>query len=124
GAGMILGPGGSGPAQAAEGDGRGVSLADRERRLGQRAATVLITGGDPARRADLGYALERHPWDEGYTAHLLAAPEAAVPSTCQRLGLITIVLEGAAEGAVVVPCNEGASVEAALNELRARGAIG
>src|SRR5262249_1716730 len=83
GAGMILGPGASEPARTAADGGRGVSLAERERRLGQRPAAVVLTGGDPARQAELGYALERRLWDEGFSAHVLEPGEVGALPVCQ-----------------------------------------
>ena len=139
GAGMILGAGASEPGEP-EGDGgrsRGVSLAERVRRLSQSPALIALTGGDAARREELGYGLERRLWDDGYTAHVL--PPRAVGSivVCQGLGLLTILLAdgdtelSALTGVVprertfVVACDEaeGASVEAIVHGLRARDLV-
>jgi bifunctional enzyme CysN/CysC len=131
GAGMILGPAASEPA-AAPGEGaRGVSRAERERRLGQKAAVVVVGGAGPDRREALGHALERRLWDEGYTAHVLAPHEAGALAVCQALGMISIVLdEGSGEvdapdPARVVRCDAGSegALETALAGLRARDVV-
>jgi bifunctional enzyme CysN/CysC len=133
GAGMILGPGASEPGAA---DGRGVSPAERARRLGQAPAAIVLTGADEARREELGQAIERRLWDDGYFAHVLGPREIGAAAVCQRLGLISILLaDGTTELSgltrsideaqiLVIACDgEGASVEAVLRALRERQVI-
>jgi bifunctional enzyme CysN/CysC len=129
GAGMILGPGAAEHEEVASG-GPGVSLAERIRRLGQRPAAIVVTGGEPAQREDVGRALERRLWDDGYTAHVLGPGEVGALEVCQRLGMISVVtdpaaLKGTGDPAerIVVSVGE-APVEAALAALRGRGRLG
>jgi bifunctional enzyme CysN/CysC len=105
GAGMILRPG---AVDAAEG-GAGVSLAERERRLGQKAAVVTVR--DP----ELAAALERALWDEGYTAHVLGPGEQGALAVCQRLGMISIVVADTGDAT--------STVASLLASLRAREVI-
>jgi bifunctional enzyme CysN/CysC len=133
GAGMILGPG---AAAARRGEGedsgapRGVSTEERLRRLGQRAAVVVLRGADAGRVETLAYGLERRLWDDGHMVHVLVPSELQALATCQRLGMITIVsaegsteLPGLAEGALVVPIDGESSVEAAVTVLRERDVV-
>ena len=139
GAGMILAPGEDEPdaAGAASGDGR-VSPAERLERLGQRPATLLLLGGDPARREALAHALERRLWDDGYTAHVLGPSDIRALPLCATLGLITLTLVDGpeelasarasigAEQAFEVRCDEGEaseSIESVLQRLRESGTI-
>ncbi|MFO0757438.1 MAG: sulfate adenylyltransferase subunit CysN [Byssovorax sp.] len=132
GAGMILGPGEDDRAADTGGDGR-VTLAERMARLGQRPAAVVLSGGDAARREELGYALERRLWDEGYTAHVLPPRGASGLALSSSLGLIGILLaDGDVELSAVrvmnkdeplveVSCDEGSeqgSVEGVLKRLK------
>jgi bifunctional enzyme CysN/CysC len=138
GAGMILGPGDTEPHEVDPGAVRGVSLVERLRRLGQRPAAVVLTGGEDARREELGYLLERRLWDEGYTAHVLGPRAVGTAVLCQGLGLITILLADGttelsaladvlpAEQLLRVRCDDdegGGSVEEAVRELRRREVI-
>ena len=136
GAAMILGRGDTEPLDQGPSATRGVSLADRVRRLGQRPAAVVLTGADEASRDELGHAIERRLWDDGYTAHVLPPRAISAAAVCQGLGLITIVipagdtelsgLRAAIPGdqLILVDCDaEGASVESVLKALRARDAI-
>jgi bifunctional enzyme CysN/CysC len=138
GAGMILGPGASEPGEIERDGARGVSLTERMHRLGQQPAAIVLTGGEAARREELGYGLERRLWDDGYTAHVLGPRAIASALVCQGLGLVTILLaDGDTELSglksaldpqriLVVGCDdgdEGASVEAVLRALRAREMI-
>ncbi|HEY1692761.1 MAG TPA: sulfate adenylyltransferase subunit CysN [Polyangiaceae bacterium] len=132
GAGMIRGPGAHEPGASATGE--GVTAEERAKRLGQNAAVVVMTGPDHVRQEELARALERRLWDDGHTAHVLEGRDVAALGVCQRLGLISIVVAGvgqasadpsAAPGArdaerVVVPSPD-ASIEAIVEELRARG---
>ncbi len=139
GAGMILGPGAdeADALPVSGGDGR-VTLAERMARLGQRPAAIVLLGGDAARRDELGTALERRLWDEGYSAHVLPPRSAAALSLACSLGLISILLADGdvelsgvraalrSEALFEVSCEEGseaASVEAVLHRLRERGVI-
>jgi bifunctional enzyme CysN/CysC len=139
GAGMILAP--ASEEIAAEGA-RGVSTAERSRRLGHQAAVVVVIG------EALAYALERRLWDEGLSAHVLGPAEVGALGVCQALGMISIVVAGRDGGhpqtpgrdgghpqtpgrdgghpqtaADAVVAGEGASVESVLSELLARGVI-
>jgi bifunctional enzyme CysN/CysC len=128
GAGMILGPG---RLEAVAATGAGVTAEERAKRLGHRAAVVVVTGSDRARREDLARALERRLWDDGCTAHVVEAGDAAAVALGQKLGLIGIAVSEAAEDAAAVAGASGAervivaaqdaSVEAIVEELRARG---
>ncbi|APR79301.1 Sulfate adenylyltransferase subunit 1 [Minicystis rosea] len=138
GAGMILGAGASEPQEIEASGTRGVSLAERMRRLGQRPAAIVLSGGDEARREELGTLLERRLWDDGYTAHLLGPRAIGAATVCQDLGLISILLaDGTTELSglraslpaaqiLMVDCGDadgGGSVEAVLRELRQRDVI-
>ena len=136
GAAMILGRGDTEPQDQGPSATRGVSLADRVRRLGQRPAAVVLTGADEAHREELGHAIERRLWDDGYTAHVLPPQAISAAAVCQGLGLITIVItDGDAELSglhaaipgdqlILVDCDaESASVESVLKALRALDAI-
>jgi bifunctional enzyme CysN/CysC len=138
GAGMILGPGGNEPREEEVVKSGGVTLAERTRRLGQRPALVVLTGGDEARREELGHALERRLWDDGYTAHVLGPRAVGAAAVCQGLGLISIVLADGTtelsglkagipgEQILVVSVDDadgGGSTEAVLRALRARDVI-
>lgn len=139
GAGMIQGPGAA-ESDAVDASGsRGVSLEERNRRLGQKPAVVVLKSGDSARRETLAYALERRLWDDGYTAHIVDAKALLAVPTCQGLGLISIVLATpttdlsevtsatGSEQIFVVNCDlapEGsATVEGVMNTLRGSEAI-
>jgi bifunctional enzyme CysN/CysC len=140
GAGMILGPGAAEAEIAGAsggGDGR-VSAAEREARLGQKAFAIFVSGGEAGQREELGHALERRLWGDGYTAHVLGAREVGSLEVCLGLGLISIVTaEGgdelsaaraaAGEGRLLdVRCGdgeEGSAVEAAIHRLRGLGVI-
>ena len=115
-----------------------VTLAERMARLGQRPAAIVLLGGDAARRGELGSALERRLWDEGYTAHVLPPRSASSLKLSASLGLLGILLaDGDVELSGVraavggdalleVSCDEGspeASVESILHHLRERGVI-
>jgi bifunctional enzyme CysN/CysC len=137
GAGMITGPGASEPGEAEVGGAPGVSLAERLRRLGQKAAVVVVTGDDPAQVEALGYGLERRLWDEGFGVHVLAARDVGALAVCQGLGMISVVLaDGSTElsalskrvdpaAVLVVSSNAegGASVEGVMSDLRGRGVV-
>jgi bifunctional enzyme CysN/CysC len=139
GAGMILGPGEDEPsapdepsAAATGASARGVGTAERARRFGQRPATVFLVGGDPSRKEELAYALERALWDDGYTACVLAPKDVGSAKLVMGLGLIAIAVthDGvelsavhAAIGAddlVVIACSEDTSVEAIRVTLASR----
>ncbi|MFT3770195.1 MAG: sulfate adenylyltransferase subunit CysN [Minicystis sp.] len=137
GAGMILGPGAGEPQEIEATTARGVSLAERTRRLGQRPAAVVLTGGDDARREELGYLIERRLWDDGYTAHVLGPRAVGAAAVCQGLGLISILLADGttelsgltaavpADQVLLVDCDDkdDGSAEAVLRELRKREVI-
>ena len=140
GAGMILGPGASevGVPDRQATVSRGVSPAERSRRLAQGPALIVLTGGDATRREELGYGLERRLWDDGYTAHVLPPRSIGAVAVCQGLGLLTILLADGdtelsaltdvvpREQTLVVACDdgaEGASIEAIVRALRAREVI-
>jgi bifunctional enzyme CysN/CysC len=140
GAGMILGQGASEPGAVEAGGARGVTPAERLRRLGQKPSVVVLTGDDRTRVEEVAYGLERRLWDEGYTAHVLGAREVGALAVCQRLGLISIVLaDGSTElsaltsvadpaGLLVVGCDAeageaAASVEGVVRDLRGRRVV-
>jgi bifunctional enzyme CysN/CysC len=52
-----------------------VSVAEREQRLGQRGATVLLFGLTGAGKATIAYALERRLFDAGHAATVLKGPD-------------------------------------------------
>jgi bifunctional enzyme CysN/CysC len=138
GAGMILGRGASEPREAGPEGGReaghpaatrGVSPAERRRRLGQRPAVVVLGGGDLARLEALSRDLERRLWDEGYTVAVLAPSEAAAIPVCHRLGMVTVVPAGTTDVSAhtrsldpqeVVALGGEVTVDAVLAELRRR----
>ena len=131
GAGMILGPGAHEPSPSTTGT--EVTREERAKRLGHRAALVVVTGADRTRQEELARGLERRLWDDGYTAHVLEAREVAALAVCQRLGLISIaVLEASEEPSAVaaaagaervVVAAPGTSIEGIVGELRARGVL-
>ena len=151
GAGMILGRGDTEPREADASGARGVTPAERARRLGQRPAVVVLAGGDDARREELGYLIERRLWDDGYTAHVLGPRAVGAAAVCHGIGLINILLadgttelsglsatvppeqllmvscedEGGHDGASppMPPGPAGASAESVLRELRKREII-
>ncbi len=138
GAGMILGRGDTEPSDVEASSGRGVSLAERTRRLGQRPAVVVITNGDEARREELGYGIERRLWDDGYTSHVVSPRAIGAVAVCQGLGLVSILLADGntelsglkaalpTEQILVVDCDDaagGGSIEAVLKALRSRDVI-
>jgi bifunctional enzyme CysN/CysC len=129
GAGMILGPGAA-EKEEVEVGGAGVSLAERVRRLGQRPAAIVLTGGEAAQREEVGRALERRLWDDGYTAHVLGPGEVGALAVCQGLGMISVVTDPAVFGGAVDPAQVivvsvvEAPVETALAALRGRGRLG
>jgi bifunctional enzyme CysN/CysC len=131
GAGMILGPGAHEPVASAAG--AGVTEEERAKRLGHRAAVVVVTGADRTRQEELARGLERRLWDDGCTAHVLEARDVAALATCQRLGLISIAILGAGEEPApvaaasdalhVVAGAPGTSIEGIVSELQARGVL-
>src|SRR5262249_49840793 len=134
---MILGRGNTEPQEIDASGARGVTLAERTRRLGQRPAAIVLTGGDDARREELGSVIERRLWDDGYTAHGLGPRPRGAAALCQGLGLISILLADGTtelsaltatipeEQILVVSCDDGdgASAESVLRELRKRDVI-
>jgi bifunctional enzyme CysN/CysC len=85
GAGMIVGRGGAESRVGAPGDGGDdvpagagprptrslVGVEERARRLGQKGATVWLTGLPRSGKSAIAYALERRLFDEGVTAHVI-----------------------------------------------------
>ena len=123
GAGMILAPAAADAAEGGAEGARGVTAAERLRRLGHKAAAVVLGAGAEG----LAYALERRLWDEGFSAHVIGPREAGAVPVCQALGMISIVLAepGAEiEASTQVVVEDGATVESVLKELRARGVLG
>ncbi|HEY6459505.1 MAG TPA: hypothetical protein VIY73_05115, partial [Polyangiaceae bacterium] len=131
---MILGPGTHEPGASVAG--AGVGAEERAKRLGQKAAVVVVTGPDRARQQELARALEQRLWDDGYTAHVLEGRDVAALAVCQRLGLISIVVAGVDEAGAgpsavpsatdaerVVVASPDASIEAIVADLRARGTV-
>ncbi len=114
---MILAP----AAEADAGEGaRGVSPAERARRLGQRGGVWWWRAARISRTRSNGASGTR-----GTPPTCSPAAEVAALAVCQALGMITLVTGLAATGAaeVQVVAGEGASVESLLAELRARDVI-
>jgi bifunctional enzyme CysN/CysC len=62
-----------------------ISLADREQRLAQKGATILIYGLTGSGKATIAYALEQKLWDTGRTVSVLYGPDMR-QGLCRDLG--------------------------------------